>query len=120
VPTPVVIGGDVLVAVGFYFVARVYRENSYTAATIEVAPGQTVVSTGPYAVVRHPMYAGALVYMLGTPLALASYWGLLAFAAIGLCLVWRLLDEERVLARELPGYTDYQTRVRHRLIPRVW
>ena len=120
VPTWVVVGGDVLVAIGFYLVARVYRENSYTAATIEVAPGQTVISTGPYAVVRHPMYSGALLYMLGTSPALGSYWGLVAFAVILAVLIWRLLDEERVLARELAGYTDYLKRVRYRLVPRLW
>ena len=120
VPTWVVLGGDVLVAVGFYLVARVYRENSYTAATIEVAPGQTVISTGPYAVVRHPMYSGALLYMLGTSPALGSYWGLVAFAVILAVLIWRLRDEEQVLARELPGYTDYLKRVRYRLVPRLW
>ena len=69
-------------AAGFLLVGRVFRENSFTSATIEVAEGQTVISTGPYAVVRHPMYAGALLYLLATPVALGSYWGLLPFAII--------------------------------------
>ena len=120
VPTVLVIAGDALVAIGFYLIARVYRENSFTAATIEVMQDQTVISTGPYAVVRHPMYASSLLYLLGTPLALGSYWGFVPVAAMILLLVWRLLDEERLLARNLPGYTDYQQRVRRRLVPFVW
>src|SRR5215217_3751596 len=89
-----------------YLIFLVYRENTYTSATIEVAEGQKVVDTGPYAVVRHPMYAGGLLYLGGTPLALGSYRGLLAFAVIVSLIIWRLLDEEQFLARELPGYRE--------------
>ena len=106
--------------IGFYFIFRVYRENTYTSATIEVAAGQTVISTGPYAIVRHPMYASALLYLTGTPLALASYWGLIPLAAMLPFLMWRLFDEERFLVENLPGYADYQQKVRHRLVPGVW
>ena len=120
VPTGVVIAGDLLVVVGFYFIFLVYRENTYTSATIELAPGQTVISTGPYAIVRHPMYASALLYLAGTPLALASYWGLIPLAALLPFLMWRLFDEERFLAESLPGYVEYQRKVRHRLIPGIW
>ena len=81
---------------------------------------RTLISTGPYAMVRHPMYASALLYLLGTPLALGSYWGLIVLAAMLPCLIWRLVDEERFLAQHLHGYTDYQRRVRHRLVPFVW
>jgi protein-S-isoprenylcysteine O-methyltransferase Ste14 len=116
----VVLAGDVLVVVGFYFILRVYRENTFTSATIEIAPNQTVVSTGPYAIVRHPMYASALLYLVGTPLALASYWGLIGVAVMLPFLVWRLFDEERMLVANLPGYVEYQRKVRHRLIPFVW
>jgi protein-S-isoprenylcysteine O-methyltransferase Ste14 len=116
----VVLAGDVLVVVGFYFIFRVYRENTFTSATIEIAPNQTVVSTGPYAIVRHPMYASALLYVIGTPLALGSYWGLIGVAVMLPFLIWRLFDEERMLAANLPGYVEYQMRVRHRLIPLVW
>jgi protein-S-isoprenylcysteine O-methyltransferase Ste14 len=119
-PRAIVIAGDVLFVVGFGFIARVYRENTFSAATIQVADGQRVVSTGPYAVVRHPMYASAMIYLLGTPLALGSYWGLLALAFMVPFLVWRLVDEEQLLARELPGYTAYQQTVRYRLIPFFW
>jgi protein-S-isoprenylcysteine O-methyltransferase Ste14 len=76
VPLGGVVAGDLLVMLGFAGIARVYRENTFTSATIEVAAGQKVIATGPYAPVRHPMYASALLYLLGTPLALGSYWGL--------------------------------------------
>ncbi|MGE5301480.1 MAG: methyltransferase family protein [Acidobacteriota bacterium] len=117
---PGVIAGDVLVAIGFYFIFLVYKENTFTSATIEVAEGQKVISTGPYAIVRHPMYASALLYLVGTPLALGSFWGLLAVVAIMPLLIWRLYDEESFLSRNLSGYTEYQKKVRHRLIPFIW
>jgi protein-S-isoprenylcysteine O-methyltransferase Ste14 len=120
VPTWLALVGDALGAAGFLIVGRVYRENTYTAATIAVEPGQTVIATGPYALVRHPMYTGALLYMFGTSPALGSYWGFAAFAVMLASLLWRLRDEERVLARELPGYAEYQQRVRYRLVPHVW
>src|SRR5215510_1008801 len=95
VPVLVEIAGDLLVVIGFFFIFLVYRENSFTSATIEIAENQRVVSTGPYSVVRHPMYASALLYLFGTPLALGSYYGLLAVVATVPFLIWRLLDEER-------------------------
>jgi protein-S-isoprenylcysteine O-methyltransferase Ste14 len=120
VPLSVVVAGDVLVAIGFFLIALVYRENTFTSATIEIAENQKVISTGPYAIVRHPMYASASLYLLGTPVALGSYWGLVPLGAIMPFLIWRLLDEERLLAKDLPGYTEYQKRVRHRLVPFLW
>src|SRR5262249_59325954 len=97
-----VVLGDVLVAIGYYFILLVYRVNSYTASTIQVTPGQTVISTGPYAIVRHPMYASGSLYISGTPLALGSYWGFLAIAAMMPFLLWRLLDQERLLPTHFP------------------
>jgi len=120
VPLAAVVAGDALVAIGFYFISRVYRENTFTAATIQIAENQTVISTGPYAIVRHPMYASGLLYFFGTPLALGSYWGFVPLAATLPFLIWRLLDEERFLAKNLRGYAEYQRRVRHRLVPFVW
>jgi protein-S-isoprenylcysteine O-methyltransferase Ste14 len=120
VPSWAVVLGDLLVATGFLLIFVVYRENTFTAATIQVARGQTVISTGPYAIVRHPMYASGALYMFGIPLALASYWGYLALAAMMPFLLWRLLDEEIILTRDLPGYADYRRRVRHRLVPFIW
>ena len=120
VPLSGVVLGDVLFVVGFGLIGRVYRENTYTSATIQVVAGQRLIDTGPYAVVRHPMYASALLYLIGTPLALGSYWGFLALAFMLPFLLWRLVDEERLLSRELPGYAAYEARVRYRLIPGVW
>ncbi len=120
VPVALVILGDVLVAVGFFIVFRVFQENSFSAATIAVASDQKVIATGPYALVRHPMYAGALVLLIGTPLALGSWWGLLVLIPMTLVLVLRLLDEEKFLARNLSGYTEYCQRVRYRLVPYIW
>jgi len=114
-----VIVGNVLVAAGNYIVFLVFKENTFAAATIQIESGQRVIATGPYGIVRHPMYGGALIMLLGTPLALGSYWGLLAFAATMPFLIWRLFDEERYLAGNLPGYAGYQQRVRWRLIPGV-
>lgn len=119
-PRALVIVGDILVVLGFSFIMNVYRANTYTAATIQVTQNQTVISTGPYAIVRHPMYASALLYVLGTPLALGSWWGLVAVAVFIPVLVWRLLDEERMLANDLPGYSEYQQHVRYRLVPYLW
>jgi protein-S-isoprenylcysteine O-methyltransferase Ste14 len=120
VPVWGVVLGDILVAIGFYLIFLVYRANTFTSAAIEVAADQKVISTGPYAVVRHPMYASGSLYMLGTPLALGSYWGFLALAAMAPFLLWRVLDEERILTRDLPGYAEYRQRVRHRLVPFIW
>ena len=97
-----------------------FRENSFTSSTIELAADQRVISTGPYAVVRHPMYATALLMLLGIPISLGSWWGVLAVIAIVPALIWRLLDEERFLAGNLPGYVAYQSSVRYRLLPGIW
>jgi protein-S-isoprenylcysteine O-methyltransferase Ste14 len=120
VPPSIVVLGNLLIIiayVGFYFV---FRENTYGAATIQVAEGQKVISTGPYAVVRHPMYSWALVMLLGIPLALGSWWGLVMLVPALAVLVWRLRDEERFLTRKLPGYADYMRKTPQRLVPRVW
>ena len=119
-PRGVVWAGDVLVAVGYYLIALVYKENTFTSATIEVAENQKVISTGPYAIIRHPMYASGSLYLIGTPLALGSYWGFAPIVVMIPFLIWRLIDEERMLATSLPGYTEYQQRVRYRLAPFIW
>jgi protein-S-isoprenylcysteine O-methyltransferase Ste14 len=120
VPLAIVLTGHVLFVVGFYFIYRVYRENTFASATIEVVENQKVISTGPYAVVRHPMYASALLYLAGIPLTLGSYWGFVPLALMLPLLVWRLFDEERLLSESLPGYREYQQKVRYRLIPQLW
>jgi protein-S-isoprenylcysteine O-methyltransferase Ste14 len=120
VPTAVVIVGDVLVAVGIAVAYAVIAQNNYAAATITVEAGQPVVSTGLYAVVRHPMYVGALVMSFGTPLALGSYWGLLVVVAAVLVFAARIVDEERALRQDLAGYPEYMDKVQYRLVPGVW
>ncbi len=120
VPFFSVLLGDALIVLGFAIVFRVFKENTFTSATIEIAKGQKVISTGPYAIVRHPMYAGGAMYMLGMPLALGSFWGFVPFIAVLPFLLWRLFDEEQFLAKNLPGYTEYTKQVRWRLIPGIF
>jgi len=120
VPLYVVIAGDLLVALGLLIVFFVFRENSFASATIGVATGQRVISTGPYAIVRHPMYSGAFVMLAGVPPALGSWWGLLAVVPIILVIIWRLIDEEKFLQLNLPGYQEYLDNVKYRLVPFVW
>jgi protein-S-isoprenylcysteine O-methyltransferase Ste14 len=120
VPLFAVVLGDILTALWFCVAFLVFRENTFSAATVQIAEGQTVVSTGPYAIVRHPMYAGGLFSFIGTSLALGSWWGMLALLIVLPALVWRLLDEERLLQANLPGYAEYSRRVRYRLIPGVF
>ena len=112
--------GDLLVAGGLGIVFLVFRANSFTSGTIEIAAHQTTISSGPYAVVRHPMYAGASVMLLGLPWALGSWWGLAAVALMLAVLVWRLIAEERTLGEKLAGYGPYRRKVKYRLIPGVW
>ena len=120
VPAAVSIAGDVLIGIGFAIVSAVFRANTYTSGIIEVAGGQTVISTGPYAFVRHPMYTGALILLIGIPPALGSWWGLLLLVPMAAAIVWRLLGEEKFLAANLPGYADYLCKVKFRLLPMVW
>jgi protein-S-isoprenylcysteine O-methyltransferase Ste14 len=120
VPGSMVIFGDTLIALGFLITFWVFRENAFTSATIEIANDQKVISTGLYAIVRHPMYAGGVLLLVGIPLALGSYWGVSAFVAMLPFLIWRLVDEERLLSQQLPGYIEYQGKVRARLIPGIF
>lgn len=120
VPTAVVVVGLVLVAFGLVFAQLVVIQNNYAAATITVEAEQKVVSTGLYGVVRHPMYVGALIMMVGTPLALDSYWGLVAVIPGLAVLALRIVDEESMLRDELDGYREYLEKVHYRLVPYVW
>jgi protein-S-isoprenylcysteine O-methyltransferase Ste14 len=120
VPASISVIGAGLVAFGFFLVFVVLKENTYGASTIQVVEGQTVISTGPYALVRHPMYAAALLLVAGMPPALGSWSGLWALVLMVPALVWRLLEEEKFLAGNLPGYSDYCRRVRYRLLPAIW
>jgi protein-S-isoprenylcysteine O-methyltransferase Ste14 len=109
-----------LVAIGMFSVFLVFRENTFTSATIEVAEKQRVVDTGPYRLVRHPMYSGAGLLVLAAPIALGSWVSLVFSALLMGVVVARLLDEEQFLARELQGYEEYRRKVKYRLIPGVW
>jgi protein-S-isoprenylcysteine O-methyltransferase Ste14 len=120
VPAYAVLLGDLVMLLGWLGIFFVFRENSFASATIQSSSDQRVISTGPYAWVRHPMYAAALIMLLGISPALGSWWGIPIVIAILPALIWRLEDEERFLVRNLPGYREYQDRVRYRLLPLVW
>ncbi|KTD69249.1 Isoprenylcysteine carboxyl methyltransferase (ICMT) family protein [Legionella steelei] len=120
VPWYVSIIGDALVAFSFYIFYLVSKVNTYAAANIRVEEGQQVIMTGLYGCVRHPMYLGAMFLFIGTPLALGSWWTLLLAPAFLALLVARILNEEKILVRDLPGYTEYQKKVTTRLLPFIW
>jgi protein-S-isoprenylcysteine O-methyltransferase Ste14 len=120
VPAAVMIAADVVMLIGIAIQFRVFVENSFASATIEIAAEQRVIATGPYALVRHPMYSGALLTDCCIPLALGSWWALLPALAKVLVIVLRLLDEEEFLRTNLSGYVAYCQKVRHRLVPAIW
>jgi len=112
--------GDVLIAVSFYIFFLVSKVNTYAAANVRVEEGQKVVSTGVYGIVRHPMYSGALFLLVGTPIALGSWWSLLLVPLFVPILYFRITNEEKVLKRDLQGYEEYTHKVRYRLIPGIF
>jgi protein-S-isoprenylcysteine O-methyltransferase Ste14 len=116
----IVVLGDMLLVLSLAMIFFVFRENSYAASTIKVEAEQRVISTGPYRLVRHPMYSAALILFLATPLALGSAWGLIVAIPLVGTLVARLTDEERYLSAHLPGYDAYRQQVSYRLVPLVW
>ena len=120
VPTLLVVISDILVLASYLFILRVFKVNAYASRVIEVEQGQKVITSGPYALVRHPMYLGVAVMYLFSPLALGSYWAIVPCVLIVVLLVPRILNEEKVLAGELEGYKEYTQQVRFRLIPGVW
>lgn len=120
IPFFISLSADIFVIAGFYIIFLVFRENSFTSGSIEVAKDQSVISTGPYRLVRHPMYAGALVMLFATPLVLGSLWAILCVFPLMFSVAARALDEERFLAKNLKGYSKYCLKVRYRLIPHLW
>jgi protein-S-isoprenylcysteine O-methyltransferase Ste14 len=120
VPSWLSVVGDLLIMVSMWMVYRVFKENSFGSATIEIVKEQKVISTGPYAIVRNPMYSCAIVYVIAISFALGSYWGLISSILLTLGFAWRLSDEEKFLAKTLPGYTEYCAKVRWHLIPGIF
>jgi len=120
VPVAVVIAADILVLAGYGLVFLVFRENRYASRVVEIDEKQTVITTGPYALVRHPMYVGVLIMYVLAPLALGSYWAVLPALPLIFILVARIRNEEKVLAEKLAGYREYMQRVKFRLIPGIW
>lgn len=120
VPVYLVIASDMFVLSGYLLIIRVFRENSYASRVIEVAADQMVISTGPYAIVRHPMYSGSLLMYLFTPVALGSYWGLIGSGLIFILIIFRIFSEEKYLAENLKGYKEYLLKIKYRLIPGIW
>ena len=114
------LAGDLLIIIAMWMVYRVFKENSFGSATVEIGKAQRVISTGPYAIIRNPMYSSAAVWFIGLSLALGSYWGLIPAVLTILGLVWRLIDEEKFLAQNLPGYSEYCSKVRWHLIPGIY
>lgn len=120
VPTWLVIVANALVFLGYIFIILVFRENSYASTVIQVEKEQRVIATGPYAVIRHPMYLGMLLLVLFTPLALGSYWAIIPALLIIPMNVYRIIGEEDILLRDLPGYKDYCLKTPRRLLPFIW
>ena len=120
IPLYIPVAGEALIVFGMLIIFFVFKQNSFASSTIEIASDQKVISTGLYSLVRHPMYMGAFFYLVGIPLSLGSLWGLLVIALMMPALIWRLFDEEEFLAKNLPGYVEYQNKLRYRLIPFIW
>jgi len=119
-PRTVTVVASVLFLLAYLLYAEVMRENAYLSRTIKVEEGQTVVSTGLYGIVRHPMYMATLLLFLVMPLVLGSWWALIPFAFYPAIIISRLKDEEVLLTRELAGYAEYKEKVRYRIIPFIW
>jgi protein-S-isoprenylcysteine O-methyltransferase Ste14 len=121
VPLSFVIISDAFVFLGYMLIVRVMEENRYASAIIQITEGQKIIETGPYKIVRHPMYTGGLIFMLFTPLALGSYWALIPFSVSTIpAIILRIINEEKMLIANLQGYSDYCRKTKYRLIPFVW
>ncbi len=119
-PSFIAWAGDALVVVSFYLYSLVFKANSFGASNIRVEENQTVSSTGPYALVRHPMYSVGVVFFAGIALGIGSWWALTLLLVAYPVLVIRILDEEKLLVKDLPGYPEYKQKVRYRLVPYLW
>ncbi len=120
VPIFIIVAADILVCVGYIFVVLVFKENQFASRIIEVVEGQKVIQSGPYRIVRHPMYMGSTLMYVASPLALGSYWAIIPAIFIIPIFVARIINEEKVLTKELEGYLEYKQKTRYRLIPGIW
>ncbi len=120
IPPEIIIATDVIIFVGYLIIYHVFRQNSYASRIVEIDKEQKVITTGLYGIIRHPMYLGVLIMYLPTPLALGSYWGLIPMALLPVALVFRILNEEKVLKENLGGYKEYCLKTKYRLIPYIW
>jgi protein-S-isoprenylcysteine O-methyltransferase Ste14 len=120
VPIALVITSDIVVFLGYLLFFLVLKENSYASRVVEVEKGQKVISSGPYAFIRHPLYLAVVIMFLFSPIALGSFWAMITVIPLPLLLAFRIKDEERLLIKELVGYQEYTQRVRYRLIPKIW
>ena len=119
-PAPVTVIASVLFLIAYALYAEVMRENAYLSRTIKVEEGQTVVDTGLYGIVRHPMYMASILLFLMMPIVLGSWYALIVFAVYPAVIVVRLKDEEELLTRELSGYAEYKKKVKYRILPFIW
>ena len=119
-PPSVTVVGSVLFLLAYALYAEVMRENAYLSRTVKVEEGQTVVDTGLYGIVRHPMYMATILLFLMIPLILGSWYALIPFAFYPVIIIVRLKDEENLLTRELPGYAEYKEKVKYRILPYIW
>ena len=119
-PPAIAIAADVMVLLGLALFALVLKENRYASRVIEIEKEQKVITTGPYALIRHPMYLAALLIYVFSPLALGSYWAAIPAVLLIFILAARIRNEESVLLRELKGYREYTDQTKYRLLPGVW
>jgi len=120
VPVLIVVIADIVILLGYLLIFFVFKQNSYASRIVEVEKDQKIISTGLYGFVRHPMYLGVIIMFVPTPIALDSYWGLIPMATIPLALIFRIINEEKVLCKDLSGYKDYCQNTKYRLIPYIW
>ncbi len=120
VPVEIIVITDILILGGYLIIFKVFRDNSYASRIIEIDQEQKVITTGLYSIIRHPMYIGVLIMYMPTPLALGSYWGLIPMSLLPVTLAFRIINEEKVLRENLPGYNEYCQKTRYKLIPYIW
>jgi protein-S-isoprenylcysteine O-methyltransferase Ste14 len=120
VPILIIVVAEILVCIGYIFMVLVFKENRYASRIIEVEKGQKVIQSGPYRFVRHPMYKGATLMYVASPLALGSFWANIPATFIIPIFIARIINVEKVLTKELAGYSEYKQKTKYHLIPGIW